>query len=166
MTSIAFDGSTLAADSLITDGSMRAGYMNKIIKLLNGGYVTGCGSAHGAQLVADWMNGLREAPSDKQMEDITVLHIDINGKGWFYDGTVSAAIPAGKKDAAGSGAPYAKVAMEMGASAEQAVRQAMKFDVFSGGKINVVQIQKLPKQKKVKQIKAQEPVEVMSTVIE
>lgn len=167
MTSIAFDGSTLACDSLLTDGSMRAGYMNKIIKLVNGGYVAGCGSAHGGQLVADWMNGVTPAPTDKQMEDISVLYVDVMGDPWFYDGTVSAAIPASKKDALGSGAPYAKVALEMGATAEQAVKQAMKFDIFSGGKVYVVQVEKPPKtaKKKKKQI-TEEAVAVESTVIE
>ncbi|WP_296267437.1 proteasome subunit beta [Pseudomonas sp. UBA6562] len=38
-------------------------------------------------------------------------------------------------DAIGSGSAYALAAMDMGASAEQAVRSAMKRDIYTGGKV-------------------------------
>lgn len=38
-------------------------------------------------------------------------------------------------DAIGSGSAYAIAAMDMGASAEQAVRAAMKRDIYTGGKV-------------------------------
>lgn len=38
-------------------------------------------------------------------------------------------------DAIGCGAPYALAAMDMGASAEEAVRAAMKRDIYTGGKV-------------------------------
>ncbi|AXP04273.1 proteasome subunit beta [Pseudomonas fluorescens] len=41
-------------------------------------------------------------------------------------------------DAIGSGAPYALAAMDMGASAEDAVRAAMKRDIYTGGLIRTV----------------------------
>lgn len=41
-------------------------------------------------------------------------------------------------DAIGSGTPYALAAMDMGASAEEAVRAAMKRDIYTGGKIRTV----------------------------
>lgn len=41
-------------------------------------------------------------------------------------------------DAIGSGAAYALAAMDMGASAEDAVRAAMKRDIYTGGMIRVV----------------------------
>ncbi|MNJ79145.1 hypothetical protein D3C77_770710 [compost metagenome] len=43
-------------------------------------------------------------------------------------------------DAIGSGAPYALAAMDMGASAEDAVRAAMKRDIYTGGKIRTLRI--------------------------
>lgn len=43
-------------------------------------------------------------------------------------------------DAIGSGSPYALAAMNMGASAEDAVRAAMKRDIYTGGKIRTVKI--------------------------
>lgn len=39
-------------------------------------------------------------------------------------------------DAIGSGAAYALAAMDMGASAEEAVRAAMKRDIYTGGKVH------------------------------
>ncbi|MDD2046117.1 proteasome subunit beta [Pseudomonas putida] len=43
-------------------------------------------------------------------------------------------------DAIGSGAPYALAAMDMGASAEDAVRAAMKRDIYTGGKIRTIRV--------------------------
>lgn len=43
-------------------------------------------------------------------------------------------------DAIGSGSAYALAAMDMGASAEEAVRAAMKRDIYTGGKIRTVRI--------------------------
>lgn len=43
-------------------------------------------------------------------------------------------------DAIGSGAPYALAAMDMGASAAEAVRAAMKRDIYSGGKVTKITI--------------------------
>ncbi|MCV4343308.1 Ntn hydrolase family protein [Pseudomonas capsici] len=40
-------------------------------------------------------------------------------------------------DAIGSGSAYAMAAMDMGASAEGAVRAAMKRDIYTGGKVKV-----------------------------
>lgn len=43
-------------------------------------------------------------------------------------------------DAIGSGAPYALAAMDMGASAEDAVRAAMKRDIYTGGPVQTLVI--------------------------
>lgn len=43
-------------------------------------------------------------------------------------------------DAIGSGAAYALAAMDMGASAEDAVRAAMKRDIYTGGKVRAMKV--------------------------
>jgi 20S proteasome alpha/beta subunit len=43
-------------------------------------------------------------------------------------------------DAIGSGSPYALAAMDMGASAAEAVRAAMKRDIYTGGKVRTLTI--------------------------
>lgn len=43
-------------------------------------------------------------------------------------------------DAIGSGSAYALAAMDMGASAENAVRAAMKRDIYTGGKVRTITI--------------------------
>jgi len=43
-------------------------------------------------------------------------------------------------DAIGCGAPYALAAMDMGASAEEAVRAAVKRDIYTGGRIRTLVI--------------------------
>ncbi|MBX8534546.1 proteasome subunit beta [Pseudomonas cichorii] len=47
-------------------------------------------------------------------------------------------------DAIGSGSAYALAAMDMGASAEGAVRAAMKRDIYTGGKVRTVVIRDVP----------------------
>ncbi|KWS07470.1 hypothetical protein [Pseudomonas syringae] len=43
-------------------------------------------------------------------------------------------------DAIGSGSAFALAAMDMGASAEEAVRAAMKRDIYTGGKVRTFQV--------------------------
>jgi 20S proteasome alpha/beta subunit len=43
-------------------------------------------------------------------------------------------------DAIGSGSAYALAAMDMGASAEDAVRAAMKRDIYTGGKVRTLRV--------------------------
>ncbi len=43
-------------------------------------------------------------------------------------------------DAIGSGSAYALAAMDMGASAEEAVHAAMKRDIYTGGKVRTTQV--------------------------
>lgn len=43
-------------------------------------------------------------------------------------------------DAIGSGSAYALVAMDMGASAEEAVRAAMRRDIYTGGKVRTFRV--------------------------
>lgn len=43
-------------------------------------------------------------------------------------------------DAIGSGSAYALAAMDMGASAEEAVRAAMKRDIYTGGKVRTIRV--------------------------
>lgn len=49
-------------------------------------------------------------------------------------------------DAIGSGTQYAITAMDMGASAEDAVRAAMKRDIYTGGTIRTLHIEIAPAQ--------------------
>ena len=46
----------------------------------------------------------------------------------------------GNPDAIGSGSAYALAAMDMGASAEEAVRAAMKRDIYTGGRVRVLRV--------------------------
>ena len=44
-------------------------------------------------------------------------------------------------DAIGSGSAYALAAMDMGASAEDAVRAAMKRDIYTGGRVRTMRVE-------------------------
>jgi hypothetical protein len=58
--------------------------------------------------------------------------------------------------AVGSGGAYAHAAMQMGATAEQAIKEAIKSDCFTGGKVQVYDIRQAEKTKKAKRVKEKE----------
>lgn len=153
MTTICWDGYDLATDSQVVEGNCRVENINKIYSLDNGSYLAFCGSADVGQLVSEWINGKREAPSDDLMKESAVLLVDSNGDAYYYDNTVSVAMPV-KKCASGSGMQFAYAILDNGGTAEQAVKAAIKRDIYSGGKVNVVHIN--PRKEKKKKIEIRE----------
>jgi hypothetical protein len=139
MTTIAWRGNTLAADTLATFSSHRDGYITKIAKRRQ--YLaSGSGSAAGCIRFLDWFRrGMVGAAPDMGTKEnyaygriycpnglILCLSID----GWEH--------VRSEYYACGTGADYCYGAMAMGASAEEAVRAALKFETLSGGEITVL----------------------------
>lgn len=140
MTTIAYDGKCLAADSLVTEGGMRVGRTTKIGKV--GRVLFGVSGNLGQQIqFQDWMRGgMRGDPP-------SFLGVDGDG------GSTAIVIANGRiltwdRDrwdvleapyyAIGSGSKIAMGAMHVGATAVQAVRAGIDLDTSSGGKIVVL----------------------------
>lgn len=141
MTTIAWDGRTLAADTLATWNGSREGY---VVKIARRGAVmaAAAGNAVICRRLMDWFrDGMRGAPpsaGDKAAGNWSSLHIFTPGGQvvtWGPDGweAVRASLYA-----SGSGGDFALGAMTVGATAEEAVAAAILHDTGSGGDITVL----------------------------
>lgn len=147
MTTIAWDGKTLAADGRTTIDTIIC--CDKSIKLFK---------LHDIPYYGDILlyAGLCGAAADEQ-KYIHFLHIEnfvddeiqlevggiIVGRDNVYTiegGPLLCKFPRCTKMADGSGAHFAMSAMSMGKTAVQAVKHAMKFDAATGGKIQCVDL--------------------------
>lgn len=139
MTTIAWRGNQLAADRLCSYHGSRVDKlrMDPLGRLLIGG------SGSNAGLVAaalDWYLHDHSKPS-LDGGSVEVLLIDSGGRSPRFATGLQRPTPIeGKFFAVGSGADYAMGAMAMGASAEEAVRIAARYDLNTGGGLTVVEL--------------------------
>lgn len=77
-------------------------------------------------------------------EEFTALVLTPDKQVLMYDGNVALNLGHDVPASIGSGSVFALAAMDAGASAEDAVKIAMKRDVYSGGEITVVQLEDEP----------------------
>lgn len=138
MTTIAYDGKTLAADSQSTCGTI-SGRAVKIAKNKAGFLVAGCGSYATVRWWMDWvLAGLQPDDQPDHAEDATIIIVDPRGRArMFAEAAVSQTLPR-RKWAIGSGSDLALGAMAMGADARTAVKVACKFDVYTSGRVVVL----------------------------
>lgn len=144
MTTIAFDGKTMACDTRVTCGSSCYNTDTKIYE--NDAYVIGVAGDAGVGTM------LIEGPDIRQPRnydfDFEALVFAKNPRKLYkvafyksWDCAISSVIPvADKFSAVGSGSPYALAAMECEYSAYRAVAVASKFDMNTGGKIITKQL--------------------------
>lgn len=145
MTTIVWDGKTLAADRLVTVGGIREGAMNKIVKRKKDGALAG--GAGAAAMVAAFHRWFLKGEKGKRPElragdsnascfiirpDHTLeVHEEL---GWFP--------LMADNYAAGSGYELAYGAMSMGADATLAVQVATERNTDSGGPIDTLELGK------------------------
>lgn len=137
MTTIAYDGRVLAADSLVTCGTMRFGHTEKIIKLNDGRYFAMAGSIELSALIASWLNGETEKPELKADDKCNGIVVSPNGKAFELSNSLRI-FPACIPWAGGSGDQVAMTAMRCGKDAEAAVRLACEMDIYSGMPVSAV----------------------------
>lgn len=139
MTTIAFDGKTMACDTRVTCGSS---YYNTDTKIYeNDDYVIGvAGDAGVGAMLIDCPYILQARHYDFDFEalvftkDTQKLYKVAFYKSW--DCALSSVIPvADGFSAVGSGYPYALAAMYLGNTATHAVTVSAEFDTNTGGKI-------------------------------
>ena len=144
MTTIAFDGKTMACDTRVVCGS---NYYNTDTKIHeNDTYVIGvAGDAGVGTMLIDCPYILRARPYDFDFEALVfVKDTEKVYKVAFYkswDCALSSVIPIADGFAAvGSGAPYALAAMYLGNTAARAITVAAQFDPNTGGNIITKQL--------------------------
>ncbi len=141
MTVIAYREGIMAADSLVTsdNGRTREGTFMKIRRLqrFNDWHIVGAAGSLGDCIkFYRWFEG-----SPEEFEGIEGISVNCRTRKMYgWDDSLEP-LPIGAPFmTAGSGAPLALAAMHAGASAEEAVRAAMKVDGSLGGPVRVMYI--------------------------
>lgn len=152
MTTIAWDGRTVAADTLgVCDGDMHQNPFAKIIKQYDGRVIGFTGDGGMAPLWIAWvidgadpfetpLTKLKRSQPDATISNGSVLVFQKDKLAIRYCHLHPFPVRWGAPEAFGSGAGYAIGAMDMGASAQQAIEVAMRRDVNTGGKITVIEL--------------------------
>jgi ATP-dependent HslUV protease subunit HslV len=137
MTTIAYRSGTLAGDTQVS-GDIKT-YSTKVFKLKNGSLAAGAGDFSSIHAFIDWLQRPKsERPDLTHDDDFEALVISEDGVIEWYDQTLRSVPVEQEFYAIGSGAAVAIGAMEMGATAEQAVAAGIKWDTLSGGEVRSV----------------------------
>lgn len=136
MTTIAFDGTTLAADCAAWSGNSKY-RVRKVFKVKSPGaqyLVAFCGDGHFAQALLRWMNGGPHPGVYPSTDNVVVaVVVDRQRRIWRMEST---ALRYGRvlerPHACGGGQDFAIGALEAGATAVQAVRIAIKRSDMAG----------------------------------
>lgn len=136
MSTVAWDGKTLAADRQSTQGDL-AGVCNKIYQLATGELVAWVGMRCAGEVMMRWYTegaDLKAYPSFQSNNDLNChfIVISVDGTAHEYSQHPVAMLRSQKPWAWGSGRDFALGAMAMGANATQAVKVASQFDINTG----------------------------------
>lgn len=139
MTTIAFRDGILAADGRMTYGDTIFSDANrKIHRLSDGALFALCGDVSYVQPMLDALeDDESDLPEAADGSSFTAVIVEKDGKVRIYEGRGGYIALDAPYYAFGSGEEYALGAMDMGASAEQAVRVACGRDLGSGGTIQI-----------------------------
>jgi 20S proteasome alpha/beta subunit len=141
MTTIAYRGGVLASDSRVSDGdTVLPGHERKIFRLPDGCLFAASGSSEGSEMLLRAMRRGSPLPKLRGDRAVDALMVTPAGHLFQFEGTIWARCRA-PYYAIGSGSDFALGALFQGATAVEAVRAGMKFDAFSGGKVQVLKVQ-------------------------
>ena len=142
MTTVAVRGLTLAVDSQVTCSGVKTGSTIKWCKMpkrLGGGYMAGTGE------FADVVRFLSVFGECDPLKGVEAIHIKDGGELVIYEKGMPISAPTGIEfQAIGSGWELALGAMEMGASAESAVKVASKYCIYTAGEVHVLTVEPNP----------------------
>lgn len=129
MTTIAYDGITLAGD---TQTSMFRDSYPKLQRLSDGRLYGACGEVQDMVAVQHWLERGGDRP---KCEDGYACIVIDQGKCLHYEHKLIAMPVGGLCFSVGSGRDYAMAAMHLGMSAAEAVRVAHVFDISTGSEV-------------------------------
>jgi hypothetical protein len=149
MTTIAFRDGYMAADrqAYLGRGEAMHARKSKIKRLDNGSLIGVSSSIVGASVrLIPWIEAGMDHDnwpviknSEREM-DFEILYVEPSGQVLYFQDSYMPTIVEVEFMAVGSGSGYALGAMEAGASAAGAVAIACKFDVFSGGGVDILKL--------------------------
>lgn len=140
MTTIAWDGKTLAADkqTVLCGTKMNR---TKLHWLADGSMIGLAGTSTVNDAFVAWLDGGAIGERPKIFDDMEhgpeAIQVMANGTAWLHSPFGRIRIEQ-RFAAVGSGAPYAMAALYMGRSAEEAVAIAIALDPESGGGVDTM----------------------------
>lgn len=133
MTTIAWDGKTLAADRLLCDGSMTS-IGRKIFKLDDGRFYAFSGQIQVGYAVMNWLNNKRDKPTVKE-DSFAAFVVGTDGAlSMLEDQLIEC--PCATPYAIGGGRDFAMAAMFLGKTAQEAILVAAHFSATTGGGVD------------------------------
>lgn len=144
MTTVAYDGRTLAADSMLsTPGWKSPVSFQKVFANVGEFQAIGfCGCASAIEAFLMWIEnpeepGLREALLESELLALAVHH---DGNAYLFEGPTRHPLPIDHFHAIGSGSEFAISAMLCGKSAAEAIEVSKKLDFYTGGKVQFIEL--------------------------
>jgi hypothetical protein len=137
MTTIAWDGKTLAADKQTTCAGSKFRVTQKI-EAVTGGYVACAGNVAQINHFLRWYRGGRRGKAPN-LEDFNAIMV-VRGRVSLWEGDSEISCDANEKLAEGSGWKWALAAMDFGKTAVEAVKYASTRDNGTGCGVDFVVI--------------------------
>jgi ATP-dependent protease HslVU (ClpYQ) peptidase subunit len=140
LTTIVYRDGVMAADGRVTVGQLIVtDRCKKITKLSDGALFALAGEDQLEKPIIEWLEEAEGGVAPPQGKDFSAILVDTQGNLSVFTGSGDRFVPWDDIEYAafGSGADVAYGALEMGATADQAVAASIKRDVNSGGSIQV-----------------------------
>ena len=134
MSTVAFDGKTLAADRQCCAAYKTR--VRKVWRLSDGRLFGGAGLFEQVLAVRAWLDEGGDKP--ERLDDFSGILVDLNGTAYRLEERLIRDRILERCHAVGSGAPFAITAMALGKTAREAVRIAAGFDPRTGGGVDVL----------------------------
>lgn len=173
MTVIAFDGKVLASDSCISEFGFYAGSAKKLFRLKSGGMLGTAGDAD-CRAVINVLDSIKDGadlPTRVELEalktDGTYLLVLPDKTTWLISMGFDDDIKSWKAEVfeaktkyvvAGHGGDFAKMAMYLGKTAPQAIKEACKWSLACRPPVQTMKLEDKPKEK-IKRVRKPQPVE-------
>ena len=138
MTTIAYRSGVMAADSMVSIGNLVFGEMRKVARGPNGELAGASGEACDVAAALAWVEDGMTGQCPDLLQGTELLIAAQNGPVLFRDRDRPLYPIFGEFFALGSGSAIAMGAMAAGASAEEAVKIACRFDKGTGGEVQVI----------------------------
>lgn len=143
MTTIAYDGKTICADTLATWGDERALMAVEKIRREPTGIYAICGAFSVFHDVIHWIEqgaSYTDAPKLVGDDEWRVIYINVDGEAFCAMSSSPGLVQIAPPFAIGSGGEFALGAMLAGKSAEEAVKIAAIVDIRTGDQVQVVHL--------------------------
>ncbi|QNM98114.1 hypothetical protein [Chitinimonas koreensis] len=140
MTTIAWDGKTVAADTQANNTGLRS-YTKKLYRLADGRIYGFTGEIQDGVSVYEWLNAGGRDARPHVSSSFAALLVCPDGRAYTMEDKLVLLAVYETFRAIGSGRNFAMGALVVGADAVQAVKAAIRLDVYSGGDIDALEVE-------------------------